>query len=130
MSYDSENQARWDAETLAQAKEIEMDPGRVEKAKIAAKKLAAQEDKRAQAMRKVAGKDKRQNKGDTERNTPNNPMVLDIGAPTPVPDGGSLGIGRGVGGTGRGFGLTGNPPGRGMGAGQGPGKGFNVFGKV
>jgi hypothetical protein len=48
-------QAQDDARALAQAEEIKMDSARLKRAKDEAKKIAADDIKRAQAMKKVAG---------------------------------------------------------------------------
>jgi len=66
----SEYQPEWDAETLAQAKEIQMDPQRFEKAKIAAQKLADQEAKKAKTMQSVASGVKGSNKVVTAKAMP------------------------------------------------------------
>lgn len=50
--------SRWDAETLAGAKEIEADPARLAKALTAATKLAEEDSKKARHMRQVAGRKK------------------------------------------------------------------------
>lgn len=49
-------QAESDAHTLAEAEAIKKTPGRMTKAKSAAKRLASEQEKRAQGMRKVAGR--------------------------------------------------------------------------
>ena len=49
-------QAEWDAETLAQAEAIKIDNGRMKRAANAAQKLAAEKERQATGMRKVAGK--------------------------------------------------------------------------
>jgi len=53
---DKEYQARWDAETLAQAESIKDDPSRLTAAQSAAKALADKQSEDAKSMRKVAGK--------------------------------------------------------------------------
>lgn len=53
-SVDKEYQAEWDAQKLAEAKEIEKDPKRHKAAVAKAKKLAAEKLQAAQAMRAVA----------------------------------------------------------------------------
>lgn len=48
--------AEMDANTLAEAEAIKKTPGRMTKAKTAAKRLASEKEKQAQGMRKVAGR--------------------------------------------------------------------------
>lgn len=54
-STDKEYEARWDAETLANAKKIEADPARLTSAQDAAKAMVEQRDEDHRAMREVAG---------------------------------------------------------------------------
>ena len=63
---DKEYEARWDAETLVNAERIKADPARLSTAQSAAKAMAAQQDEKQKALRKVAGKsttDPEQTKG-------------------------------------------------------------------
>lgn len=53
---DKEYEARWDAETLANAERIKADPSRLGSAQAAAKAIADQKDEDQKAMRKVAGR--------------------------------------------------------------------------
>lgn len=53
---DKEHEARWDAQTLAQAESIKADPSRLSAAQQAAKALADKQIEDQRAMRKVAGK--------------------------------------------------------------------------
>ena len=53
---DAEFEAKWDAETLAKADLIKKNPGRLEKAQVAAGKIAEQEREEANAMSRVAGR--------------------------------------------------------------------------
>ena len=55
-STDKEYEARWDAETLANAERIKADPGRLDLAQAAAKAIVDQKDEDQKTMRKVAGK--------------------------------------------------------------------------
>jgi len=56
---EKEYRARWDAETLAQAKEIESDPNRLAQAKTAAQQMADDEAKKTKHLRQVAGRSPR-----------------------------------------------------------------------
>ena len=58
---DKDYKARWDAETLASAKEIEADPTRLSKAKTAAQSMADDEAKKTKHLRQVAGRKPREN---------------------------------------------------------------------
>ena len=53
---DKEWQARHDAETLARAEEIKVDPNKHREAKVAARKLLSEEEDRIAGIKKVAGK--------------------------------------------------------------------------
>lgn len=50
-----EHEPRWDAQTLAEAKQIEANPNRMAAAETAAKALAQEKEKDAAAMASVAG---------------------------------------------------------------------------
>jgi len=63
---DKKWRAQDDARTLATAEEIKMDSARLNLAQSAAKTMAEEEAKRAQAMRKIAG----QKKGSTSSKKP------------------------------------------------------------
>ena len=52
---DADYEAKWDAETLAKAELIKNDASRLEKAQVAAGKIAEQEREEANAMARVAG---------------------------------------------------------------------------
>ncbi len=56
MKSDAAFHAEMDANTLAEAEAIKKTPGRMTKAKSAAKRLASEQEKKAQGMRKVAGR--------------------------------------------------------------------------
>ncbi len=56
MKTEAEYQAEWDARTLADAERIKADKARLKKAEDAATKIVNEQNKEAQAMRKVAGK--------------------------------------------------------------------------
>lgn len=51
----NDHRPQWDAETLAEAKTIEEDPSRLNAAKIEAGKMAKDQQKRANNMKKVSG---------------------------------------------------------------------------
>jgi len=51
-------QARWDAETLAQAEEVKSDPKRLASAKKKAAALAEEQAKQVKTMKKIAGRKK------------------------------------------------------------------------
>lgn len=51
----NDHEAGWDAETLAEAEEIKKDKNRLNKAKAAAKVIAKDKEKSAEAMKDVAG---------------------------------------------------------------------------
>ena len=55
----SDNDAKWDAQSLAEAKLIEADPSRLEAAKAATSKLADEKAIQAKAMEDVAGENNR-----------------------------------------------------------------------
>jgi hypothetical protein len=69
----NENQGRWDAETLAEAKSIEKDPIRLQKAQEAAQKLADEQRDRANFMSAVARKQTKRRIPQT--NSSNTPKV-------------------------------------------------------
>lgn len=74
---DKEYEARWDAETLANAERIKADPTRLSSAQSAAKAMAEQQDEKQKAMRKVAGRKPTRSpdppKAFQGRSGPNNP---------------------------------------------------------
>jgi hypothetical protein len=53
---DMDYEAKWDAQTLAQAETIRADPNRLNNAKTAAQRMASEQEENAKAMKKVAGK--------------------------------------------------------------------------
>ena len=73
----NDNNARWDAETLAEAKTIESNPIRFNAAKIAAGRMAADQQERTNNLKKVSG-----SKKDTSAST--NPRKQTSMAPKPI----------------------------------------------
>jgi hypothetical protein len=69
----AEQEAKWraeeDARTLAEANVIRKDPGRLDKAKEAARKIADEERKRANAMSAVGKERKTKQSTKTQRDT-------------------------------------------------------------
>jgi len=112
---DKEYEARWDAETLANAENIKADKPRLSAAQAAARAIVDERAKDAQSMQKVAGtKSNLNNQGISGRNY----------SRTGPQDG------TGPKGTNTNKGARGRTRKSGQGSGQGNTQGFNVFKRI
>lgn len=83
--------AREDAHALAQAKEVEMDPARLKRAKDAAREMLSEDESRLNGLRKVVGK--RPIQGGIPGGTQVNAGVQPL-APRTSPPPSTLGVGK------------------------------------